>query len=93
MKEWGMEVMVVLAHSTKAQIAILVGCLGFIVINFYGSYFVGNLEFHGPLALVTESVRSKLEHRYDKLALIWMVSFFVLAFKAYRTQRARLFGL
>jgi hypothetical protein len=92
-KEWFTEVLVVIAHSTKTQAAIWIGCLGFIGIHLFGSYAIGNIELEGFLAPMTETIKAKLGHKYDKVALIWLVSFAVLAFKAYRKERRRLFGL
>ena len=48
----------VVAHSTKAEVAIWIGCLGFIAIHLVGAYAVGKDPVHlkltlqsGPLSL------------------------------------------
>lgn len=93
MKDWFLEVLVVIAHSNKIQAAIWIGCLGFIIINLLGSYGVGSIELNGFLAPLTETIRTKLNHRYDKVAMIWLLSFAILAFKVYKKEHRRLFGL
>lgn len=92
MKGWILEVLVVIAHSTKTQVAIWFGCLGFIAIHLFGSYAVGNIELEGFFDPLTETIKAKFAQKYDKVALIWLASFAIIAFKAYRKDRKRLFS-
>ena len=93
MKDWLMELLVVIAHSSKLQAIIWIGCLGFIGIHLFGQYAVGNIELEGFLAPMTETIRTKFAHKYDKIALVWLASFGILAVKAYRKERKRLFSV
>ena len=93
MKDWLMELLVVIAHSTKIQAAVWIGCLGFLGIHLFGLYAVGNIELEGFLAPMTETIRAQFAHKYDEIALVWLASFGILAVKAYRKERRRLFSL
>jgi len=92
MSDWFDEVWVVLCHSSRTQLAIAFGLFFFVGILLMGQGLVGNLELHGPLAALTEAVRDKLMHRYDKAAWAALASFALLAVKTYRKDRRRLLG-
>lgn len=92
MSDWLEEVWVVLCHSRKTQLAIAFGVLFFVGIMVLGRALVGGLELHGPLAALTDVVRDKLMHRYDKAAWAALGSFALLAVKTYRKDRRRLLG-
>lgn len=64
----------------------------FVGILLMGQGLVGSLELHGPLAALTDVVRDKLMHRYDKAAWAALASFALLAVKTYRKDRRRLLG-
>lgn len=49
-----------------------------------------NFQLHGFLQPIGEVIRDKLLRRYDKLALLTLVSFFLLAVKTYNTDKKRL---
>lgn len=82
----------VLYHSSRTQLAIAFGVFFFVGILLMGQVLVGSLELHGPLAALTEVVRDKLMHRYDKAAWAVLASFALLAVKTYRKDRRRLLG-
>lgn len=82
----------VLCHSSRTQLAIAFGVFFFVGILLMGQVLVGSLELHGPLAALTEVVRDKLMHRYDKAAWAVLASFALLAVKTYRKDRRRLLG-
>ena len=48
---------------------------------------------HGALAPLTDVVREKLFHRYDKAAWASLAACLLLAVKLYRKDRKRLLGL
>jgi hypothetical protein len=87
------EAWVMLCYSTRTQLAIFFGAAFFVGILLTGQSLVGRLEFHGPLAPLTDVVRDQLIHRYDKAAWIALCSFWLLAIKFYRKDRRRLLGL
>lgn len=92
MGSWLEEVRVVLSYSTKTQLAIALGIFFFLGITAMGQLLVGGLELHGPLAAVTNILREKLMHRYDKAAWLAFGAFALLAVKTYRMDRRRLLG-
>lgn len=87
------EILVVLAYSTRTQLAILMGFIFFVGILWAGDYFASRLVLHGFLAPLTDALRQKLVHRYDVAAWGAFAGFFLLAFRYYRKDRRRLLGL
>lgn len=69
MREALNEFLVVLAYSTKTQLAVIFGLAFFVGTMVAGDYFTSHLEIHGILAPLTDVVREKIAHRYDKAAL------------------------
>lgn len=82
-----------LCYSTRTQLAIISGAAFFVGILMAGQSLVGGLELHGPLAPLTDVIRDRLMHRYDKAAWIALGSFWLLAIKLYRNDRKRLLCL
>lgn len=87
------EVWMVLCHSARTQLAIFFGVLFLFGTLLLGDVLVGGLELHGPLAPLTEVIRERVAHRYDKAAWFALGSFLVLAVRFYRKDRKRLLGL
>lgn len=87
------EAWVVLCYSGRTQLAIICGAAFFVGIVLAGQSLVGGFELHGSLAPLTDVVRDRLMHRYDKAAWIALGSFWLLAVKFYRKDRRRLLGL
>ncbi|MFG5864536.1 hypothetical protein [Metapseudomonas sp. CR1201] len=48
---------------------------------------MSRLHFSGSLAGLEQAVIPKLMRRYDKVALIALISFWVVAFKCYRRDK------
>lgn len=93
MKDWLAEILVVLAHSSRTQFALVLGVVSFVGLMVAGDYFVGRIQLHGALSPLTEVVREQLFHRYDKAAWGSLVACLLLAIKLYRKDRKRLLGL
>lgn len=72
--------------------ALVLGVFFFVGITLLGDVMAGSLELHGPMAALTDLVRDKLMHRYEKAACAALGAFALLAIKAYRKDRRRLFG-
>lgn len=87
------EVWVVIGHSTTTQLAIAFGLSSFASLLLLGEMMVGRIELHGALAPLTDVVKEKLMHRYDKAAWAVQASFALLACKTYRKNRRRLVGV
>lgn len=79
-----------IAISKKTQCAIVLGVVFFIGISLLGSYLTSNLHFTGPLKGAEDIIAEKLLRRYDKVALISLVLFWVLAIKFYHRDKNRL---
>ena len=96
MSDWLEKFWIVLCHSGRTQLAIAVGLFFFVVILLMGQILVGSLELQGPLATLTDVVRDKLMHRYDKaawsalasFALVHLVTVFPLSWISLQTPRA-----
>ena len=87
------EIGVVLCHSTRTQLAVGFGVFFFVSIWLMGHVLADGIELHGPMAALTDVVRENLTHRSDKAAWAALGSFSLLAIKAYRKDRRRLFGV
>lgn len=87
------EFFMVIAYSAKTQLAIFFGVLFFIGILLAGDYFASHFELHGLFAPMTDVIREKIVHRYDKAAWLALSSFWLLAFKCYKKDRKSLMQL
>lgn len=83
----------VISRSTQTQLAIAFSLISFVSILLLGEVMVGRIEFHGALAPMTDAVKEKLMHRYDKAAWGALGSFALLSLMAYRKDRRRLLGV
>ena len=90
---WFEEFVIVLAYSTKTQVAVCLGLISFIVILLLGQHFVNEVQFAGPLAPLGDSVRVLLAQRYEKAAWGGLIGFLALAFKCYRKDHKRLLDM
>lgn len=92
MRDWLEEILVVLSYSTRTQVAIASAFAFFFAFLLAGQIFVERIELHGFLAPLTDVVRERLLHRYDKAAWIALGTFLLLAIKLYRRDRWWLLG-
>ncbi|MGZ8220890.1 MAG: hypothetical protein ACXWT0_04490 [Methylobacter sp.] len=79
----------VIAYSGRTQAAIILGMIGFIVINLIGDYYLSNFQLSGQMAGLTDVIKEKLVHRYDKAAWGVLFSCWWLAFKLYHKDKMR----
>lgn len=86
------EFIVVLEHSKKTQLALILGAVFFFGILLVGNYLTSQLVLEGFLAPLTETIRDSLMNRYDKAAWAALAAFGIQAFKCYRKDKKRLFG-
>lgn len=93
MKDYFTDILLVIAYSRRTQLAIFFGIFGFIVINLMGNYYLNNLQLSGQMASLTDVIRDKLAHRYDKAAWGVLLSFLVLAVKLYQKDKKKLWNL
>ena len=90
LKGYFAQILYVIAMSKKTQWAIILGIVFFIGISLVDSHLTSSLQFSGPLKGLEDAIAAKLLKRYDKVALLALVSFWVLAFKCYRRDKKRL---
>lgn len=93
MHEWMLEFLMVLSRSTMTQVALLLAITAPLGLYLLGLSQVGQIEFHGPLALLTAPVRELLMLRYDKAAWLAFGTFLLAALKFYKRDRRRYYGL
>lgn len=91
MRDWFYEILYGLAISRRAQWAIIWGAIFFIGINVLGSYMTANVEFVGPMKVFKESLFHRIGKKYDKAAVVALVSFWWLAYKFYKKDKDRFF--
>ncbi|EOX4454708.1 MULTISPECIES: hypothetical protein [Vibrio harveyi group] len=87
------ELLYVLSLSKRTQLALIFGVVFHFVILLVGKYYIAEIEFQGVMKPLEEAMVGKLLHKYDKVALFALASFWVLAFKCYRKDRKRLYRL
>lgn len=92
MKDYLTEILIVIAYSGRTQAAIILGTLGFIIINLVGDHYLANFHFSGQMSGLTDVVREKFAHRYDKAAWVALFSFWSLAFKLYHKDKKNLWN-
>lgn len=92
MREALEEFLIVLAYSTKTQLAVLFGLVFFVTTMAAGHYFAAEVQIPGMYSSLADVVREKISHRYDKVAWACLISFSLLAIKCYRKDRKRIFG-
>lgn len=89
---WLEEVLLVLAYSTRTQVAILMGVVSSIGMLIYGYNTVESFELTGMLAPLTGVLKPYFSHRYEAAALSSLLSFLGLALKLYRKDYKRIMG-
>ena len=89
MKDYFTEILIVIAYSGRTQAAIMLGMIGFITINLMGNYYLANFQLSGQMASLTDIIKDKFAHRYDKAAWGVLFSFWCLAIKYYRKDKKK----
>ena len=92
MKEYFTEILIVIAYSGRTQAAIIFGMIGFIAITLIGDHYLANFQLSGQMAGLTDIIKEKFAHRYDKAAWGVLFSFWWLAFKLYHKDKKKLWN-
>lgn len=92
MKDYFTEILIVIAYSGRIQAAIIFGMIGFIVVNLVGDYYLFDFQLHGQYAGLTDVIKSKLAHRYDKAAWAVLIGFWWTAFKLYQKDKKKIWN-
>lgn len=91
MKEWFYEVLFVVASSSKTQWAIVLGSVLPVIIILFGKYMLSGFELSGHFIALEPVLVDVFAKRYDKAAIICMVTFYALAFKHYRKAKKKFY--
>ncbi|WP_432741475.1 hypothetical protein ABXJ76_14710 [Methylobacter sp. G7] len=75
MKEYFTEILIIIAYSGRTQAAIILGAIGFVVISLVGDYYLANFQLSGQMSGLTDIIKEKFAHRYDKVACGVLFSF------------------
>lgn len=81
MSNWLTEFLYMLTLSKRALWSFILGILFYIGITLLGEHMVTNLELDGALNGMEKVISHKLIHKYDKAALVSLLSFWGLAIK------------
>ena len=92
MKDWLEEFLTVLKYSNRTYWAFILGLVSFILIGFLGDYMVDNFELSEATKTLESPIREFFIKRYDKVAIVSLVGFWVLAFKFYKKDKKKLFS-
>lgn len=90
MKGYFAEIFIVIAYSGRTQAAILLGMIGFIVINLLGDYYQTNFQLSGTMEVFTDVIKAKLLHQYDKAAWGVLFSSWWSAVKFYQKDKKKM---
>lgn len=89
MRDYFTEILMVIAYSSRAQAAIILGIIGFITISLMGDYYLTNFQLSGQMAGLTDIIKHKLAYRYDKAAWFVLFSFWWTAVTLYHKDKKR----
>ncbi|MFD3435491.1 hypothetical protein [Alteromonas macleodii] len=90
MPNWVIEFLYVFSLSKRTHWALTFGVVIYFGVLVLGNYAVNGLEFTGHLKPLEDVIRDKILYRYDKLALVALISFLVLAVKNFIKDWKRL---
>lgn len=83
MPNWMIEFLYVFSLSKRTHWVLLCGIITYFAILLLGNHLVYGIEFTGNLKPLEEVFRHKILYRYDKLALVALVSFLLMAVKCF----------
>jgi len=92
MKDYFSGILIVIAYSGRTQAAIIlgmVGFIGFIVIDLVGEYYLENFQLSGQMSVLTDIIKDKFAHKYDKAAWGVLIGFWWTAFKLYQKDKKK----
>lgn len=75
------DLIITLMLSKRAQLAILLGLVMFLLILLIGHHVANSLHFEGHLSLIAEIIRPVVQFRYEHAAWGVLITFWVLAGK------------
>lgn len=90
MPNWVIKFLYVFSLSKKTHWAFTFGVVIYFGVLVLGNYAVNGLELTGHLKPLEDVIRDKLLYRYDKFALVALISFLVLAVKNFIKDWKRL---
>lgn len=75
------ELLITLLYSRRAQFALVLGPVFFILILLIGHHMANSLHFEGLFAPMAEAIRPIIEFRYEHAAWGGLIGFWTLAAK------------
>ncbi len=87
MKDYFTDILIIIAYSGRTQAVIILGMVGFIVIDLVGEYYLVDFSLSGQFSGLTDITKSKFAHRYDKAAWGVLIGFLWTAFKLYQKDK------
>jgi len=92
MKDYFTDILIVIAYSGRTQAAIILGMVGFIIIDLVGQYSLSNFQLSSHMTGLTEIIKEKFAHKYEKAAWGTLASFWWVAFKLYKKDKKKLWN-
>lgn len=89
MPNWLSEFLYVLSLSKKTRWAIALGFLSFFGVHLLGYLVLSDFQLQGQFKDIQDVIIQKFARKYDKLALLTLISFLVLAYRCYQKDRKR----
>ncbi len=90
MRDYFAEIMFVISYSGRAHAAIFMGIVSFLIIQWIGNIVLSDFQLSGHLSILTDVIKEKLGHRYDNLAWITLLGFWITAIKRYHKDKKKL---
>lgn len=90
MRDWLDEIDTVLRYSRMTWVLIILGVVTYFGILSLGYVILGSKTPTGPFAQMFEPVYEMVGRRYDKLAFVGLISFWIASFRRFRKDRKRL---
>lgn len=89
MKDYLTDILIVIGYSGRTQAVLILGMFGFIVINLVGEHYLTDFQLSGQFSSLTEVIKNKLAHKYDKAAWGILIGFWWTAFKFYQKDKKK----
>ncbi|MCE7579461.1 hypothetical protein LZS94_18250 [Aliivibrio fischeri] len=92
MRGWLTEFVTVFIYSRKMQAAFWFGIIAFFIIHAIGWWFLDYADEQIKVEAFRELAINKIGKKYDKAALFFLISSWMLCFKLFYKERHRIFS-
>lgn len=83
------EFLYVVMMSKRTQWAFILGVVFFVGVVWLGEYMASNFELTGTMTDIEDALAHKMQKKYDKAALVSLLSFWALAVRCYQKDKKR----